>query len=289
MTATAAQEGETLPAALTASGEIRARAAGENFSVASLLVGRRAAADLLAVYDYARLVDELGDAAPGDRLTLLDEAEVELDRAFSGHATAPVFRALEPLIRRCSLPRDPFVRLIDANRRDQVSPEVQTYPELLDYCRLSANPVGELVLHVFGAATPERIVLSDSVCTGLQLVEHWQDVAEDARNGRIYLPADDRGRFGVTTDDLQADHAGEPLRRLLELETDRAEALLRAGAPLVSTLRGRARVAVAGYVGGGLANVAALRRARFDVLPGAPKAGRLLRGRHTLLSLKGAP
>jgi squalene synthase HpnC len=287
MTMTAAPRDARLPAELLVSGEVRARAAGENFSVASLLVGRFTAVRLLAIYDYARLVDELGDAAAGARLRLLDEAEAELDRAFAGRATAPVFQALEPFIRSCAPPRDAFLRLIEANRRDQLHPQIATYAELLDYCDLSANPVGELVLYVFEAATPERIALSDSICTGLQLVEHWQDVAEDARNGRIYLPADDRERFGVTEDELSADHVSEPLRRLLELETDRAETLLRAGAPLVSTLHGRARVAVAGYVGGGLANVAALRRARFDVLAGAPKADRLLRGRHTLLALLG--
>ncbi len=277
MTAPAAELGEAR--------DLRARAAGENFRVASLLVGRATGRRLLAVYDYARLIDELGDAATGDRLGLLDEAELELDRVFDGCATAPVFCALEPAIRACSLPRDPFVRLIDANRRDQHRPVIETYTELLDYCRLSANPVGELVLHVFGAATLERIALSDSVCTGLQLVEHWQDVAEDARNGRIYLPAEDLERFGVSSDDLRARRATEPLRRLLELEIDRAETLLRAGGPLVGSLRGRARIAVAGYVGGGRANVDAIRRARFDVLAGPPKAGRLLRGHHTLLAL----
>jgi squalene synthase HpnC len=287
MTVTAASGDARLPAELLASEEVRARAGGENFSVASLLVGRATAARLLAIYDYARLVDELGDAASGDRLHLLDEAEAELDRAFAGRATAPIFQALEPFIRDCSPPRDPFLRLIEANRRDQLHPEISTYPELLDYCDLSANPVGELVLYVFESATRARIALSNSVCTGLQLVEHWQDVAEDARNGRVYLPADDRERFGVTAADLTAEHASEPLRRLLELETDRAETLLRAGAPLVSSLRGRARVAVAGYVGGGLANAAALRRVRFDVLAGAPTAGRLLRGRHTLVALLG--
>jgi squalene synthase HpnC len=287
MTVAAARQDAALPAELLVSAEVRRRAAGENFSVASRLVGRAPAARLLAIYDYARLVDELGDAAAGDRLRLLDEAEAELDRVFAGRAAAPIFTALEPFIRDCSPPRDPFVRLIEANRRDQLHPEIATYLELLDYCDLSANPVGELVLYAFGAASPERIALSDSICTGLQLVEHWQDVAEDARNGRIYLPADDRERFGVTAADLSADHASDRLRQLLELETDRAETLLRAGAPLVSSLRGRARVAVAGYLGGGLANVAALRRVRYDVLPGAPKAGRLVRGRETLLAVLG--
>jgi len=287
MTTTAPPGDEKAPPELQAAREIRARASGENFRVASLLLGRETGGRLLAVYDYARLVDELGAAAPGDRLRLLDDAERELDRSFDGRATAPVFRALEPVIAACSLPRDPFARLIEANRRDQRRPELDTYAELIDYCRYSANPVGELVLYVFGVATPERIELSDSVCTGLQLVEHWQDVGEDARMGRVYLPAEDRERFGVTIRDLHDDHAGEPLRRLLELETDRAESLLRSGGPLVASLSGRARLAVAGYVGGGRANVAALRRARFDVLAAAPRAGRLLRGRHTLLALGG--
>ena len=107
---------------LLASEAVRARAGGENFSVASLFVGRATAERLLAIYDYARLVDELGDAASGDRLRLLDEAEAELDRAFAGRATAPIFRALEPFIRDCSPPRDPFLRLIEANRRDQLQP-----------------------------------------------------------------------------------------------------------------------------------------------------------------------
>jgi squalene synthase HpnC len=287
MTVAATPRHASLPAELLASADVRARSAGENFSVASVLAGRAASARLLAIYDYARLVDELGDAAPGNRLHLLDEAEAELDRAFAGNASAPIFRALEPFIRACAPSRDPFLRLIEANRRDQLHPEMATYPELLDYCLLSANPVGELVLYAFEVATPARIALSDSICTGLQLVEHWQDVAEDARSGRIYLPADDRERFGVTTEQLTSTHASEPLRRLLELETDRAETLLRAGAPLVSSLRGRARIAVAGYLGGGLANIAALRRVRFDVLAGPPKAGRLLRGRNTLLALLG--
>ncbi|HZQ15552.1 MAG TPA: squalene synthase HpnC [Gaiellaceae bacterium] len=272
----------------TAAHAIRARAAGENFSVAPLLLGRATAARLHAIYDFARLVDELGDSAEGDRLRLLDDAEAELDRAFAGEAAAPVFRALEPLIADCSLPRGPFVRLIDANRRDQLHPELATYEELLDYCTLSANPVGELVLHVFGAATPERVALSDSVCTGLQLVEHWQDVAEDARNGRVYLPAEDRERFGVEREQLVAPHASERLRRLLAFECDRADELLAAGSRLVASLSGRARLAVAGYVGGGRANLAAIRRAGYDVLPGAPKAGKLARARQTLLALRGA-
>jgi squalene synthase HpnC len=244
----------------------------ENFSVASLPLGRATRAHLLAIYGFARLADQVGDEAPGDRLALLDELEAELGRAFAGEPRHPVLRRLAPAVRALDLPRGPFERLLEANRRDQLQSSYETFADLEGYCELSANPVGELVLHVFRAATPERIALSDRVCTGLQLVEHWQDVAEDARRGRVYLPAEDLARFGVEPSDLVGAHAGEPLRRLLAFEVERARALLDEGAPLVGSLRGRARLAVAGYVAGGRANADAIAAAGYDVLPGAPKA-----------------
>ncbi|HEX6762320.1 MAG TPA: squalene synthase HpnC [Gaiellaceae bacterium] len=256
---------------------VRARAPGENFTVASLLLGRLTAGHLRAIYLFARLVDELGDAAPGDRLAHLDRAEEELTRAFAGSTTEPVFAELAVTVRACTLPPEPFLRLIEANRRDQVQSRYETFDDLLAYCDLSASPVGELVLHVLGAADAERIRWSDDVCTALQLIEHWQDVGEDARSGRVYLPAADRLRFGVGERDLLAATTSEPLRRLLELETKRAARLLASGRPLVASLRGRARFAVAGYVGGGDAAIRALVRARYDVLPRGPRAGRARR------------
>jgi len=257
--------------------ELLRRARGENFVVASLLVGKRTARHLRAVYLFARLVDECGDSAPGERLLALDRVESELNRAASGSSRDPVFRELGETMRECELPRSALARLIEANREDQRRPEYETYDELLAYCDLSANPVGELVLHVFGAATPARIALSNSVCTALQLIEHWQDVREDALHGRIYLPGEDRRRFGVERLDLVQDRAGEPLRRLLELEAHRAAELLSDGARLVATLSGRARLAVAGYVGGGHATLAAIERAGYDVLAAVPRASKLQR------------
>src|SRR5262245_46977089 len=178
--------------------EIYARAPGENFSVASIVLGRDNRRHLTAIYGYARLVDQIGDAVEGDRVAALDAFEADLSRVFDGAAPVhPVLRRLAPTVRRLDLPRGPFDRLIQANRRDQQVVAYQTFDELVAYCDLSANPVGELVLHVFGAATPDRIALSDSICTALQLAEHWQDVAEDRRAGRIYLPAEDLERFGV--------------------------------------------------------------------------------------------
>jgi squalene synthase HpnC len=166
-----------------------ARAAGENFPVASLLLPRRARAHLLAIYGFARLTDELGDAAPGDRPAALDELEADLDRAFEGRAEHPLLVRLQRTVRECDLPRDPFARLIEANRVDQRVSRYETWEQLRAYCALSADPVGELVLRVLGAATPARIALSDSICTALQLTEHCQDVAEDQAAGRVYLPA----------------------------------------------------------------------------------------------------
>jgi len=231
------------------------RARTENFSVASLVLGRETREHLLAVYGFARLVDQLGDAVDGDRLAHLDWLESELDRVYEGEPEHPLMRRLAATVHALSLPRGPFVRLIDANRRDQRQANYATYADLVDYCDLSANPVGELVLHVFRVATPERVALSDSVCTALQLLEHWQDVHEDyEQHERIYLPAEDLARFGIEPGAF----SGEAYDRLMAFEITRARALLDEGAPLVGTLRGRARLAVAGYVGGGRANLAAL-------------------------------
>jgi squalene synthase HpnC len=267
-------------------GAVLPLAAHENFTVASFLLGRQARRHLLAIYGFARLADQVGDEAAGDRLALLDELEGELGLAFAGEPRHPVMRGLAPTVRELGLPREPFLRLIEANRRDQQQSAYATHEELAGYCELSANPVGELVLHVFGAATPERIALSDSICTGLQLIEHWQDVGEDARRGRVYLPSEDLERFGVATDDLLGSRTGDRLRRLLAFEVGRARALLDEGAPLVGTLRGRARLAVAGYLAGGRANADAIAAAEYDVLAGAPKASGAKRLRATLATYR---
>jgi squalene synthase HpnC len=181
---------------------------------------------------------------------------------------------MAPLVRRAGVPSHCLLRLVEANLRDQDRTRCQSFGELLDYCRLSANPVGEIVLAIFDAATPERVELSDRICTALQLLEHWQDIGEDHARGRIYLPKEDLDRFGVTEDDLGAVCAGTPLRRLVAFETERAAAWLGAGTPLVSTLRGWARVAVSGYVAGGRAAAQRIRQAGYDTLAGPVKPTR---------------
>ncbi len=260
--------------------QVMARAGGENFTVASVLLPRRHRAHLLAVYGFARLVDELGDSAPGDRLAALDWLEGELDAAFAGAAQHPLMRRLSATVRECGLSREPFARLIEANRTDQRVTGYATWEQLRGYCALSADPVGEIVLEVFGAATPRRIALSNSICTALQLAEHCQDVAEDYRAGRVYMPAEDMRRFGCEREDLDPDRpraasgAERAVRALIAFEVQRARGLLDAGAPLIGELHGRERVAVAGFAAGGYAALAAIERAGCDVLSGAPRAGR---------------
>ncbi|MBV8989809.1 MAG: squalene synthase HpnC [Solirubrobacterales bacterium] len=266
---------------------VMAQARTENFPVASRVLGPRTRSDLLALYGFARLVDDAGDEAVGNRLALLAEIEADLERAFTGTARHSLIARLEPTISARKLSIEPFRRLIEANRRDQVKHRYESFEELLGYCQLSANPVGELVLGVFGAATPERVALSDAICSGLQLVEHWQDVAEDYDRGRIYLPLADCRELGVSESDLGLPEPTAELRALLRLEVIRARRLLDQGAPLIGTLRGRPALAIALFVAGGRAALKAIVRADYDVLSMRPRPSRGLRMAELLATLLG--
>ncbi|ORT53887.1 squalene synthase HpnC [Streptomyces sp. CB03238] len=263
------------------------KAAHENFPVAPFFLPRAWRADLMAVYGYARLVDDIGDGdlAPGgadarhlgaegetDRLALLDAFEADLRRVFDGAPSHPLLRALQPTVRRHALTPEPFIGLIEANRQDQVVRRYQTYDELVAYCELSANPVGRLVLDITGTTSPERLRRSDSICTALQIVEHLQDVAEDLAHDRIYLPAEDMKRFHVTEADLARPTGGASVRALIAYEAERARRLLDDGTPLVGSVHGRLRLLLAGFVAGGHAALDAITAAGHDVLPGPPKA-----------------
>jgi squalene synthase HpnC len=268
---------------------VMARVGGENFPVAPWWLAIPERRHLYAIYGFARLTDELGDAAPGDRLAALDWLEAELDRAIAGTAEHPLMRELASTIAACDLPRAPFARLIDANRSDQRVQSYERWSDLLGYCSLSANPVGELVLGVFDLATPERIARSDAVCTALQVIEHCQDIREDLQRGRVYLPLEDLARFDCTLDDLEADSTSPALRGVLRLEGTRASQLLDQGAPLVRSLSGWPRIAIAGYVGGGRAALSALGRADFEVLAQAPRPSRRRLCGSILRALLGSP
>lgn len=269
------------------------KAARENFPVAPFFLPRAWRADLMAIYGYARLVDDIGDGdlppggddavwlglpreAAGDRTAMLDAFEADLMKVFRGTDPGhPLLRAVRPVVERHGLTPEPFLGLIAANRQDQHVTRYATYDDLLAYCELSANPVGRLVLGVTGTTTPERVRRSDAVCTALQIVEHLQDVSEDLARGRVYLPAEDMTRFGVSEADLAAPTAGPQVRALIAYQAGRAGDLLDEGAPLVGSVSGRLRLLLAGFVAGGRAALAAVAGARYDVLPGPPKPTKL--------------
>jgi len=269
---------------------VLARAGEENFPVALRLLPLRQRRHLLALYGFARLVDDAADEAPGDRDALLDAIERDLARAFAGGAPRhPLLARLAPSVRALDLPRAPFERLLEAGRRDQRVHRYATWAALEGQCALSANPVGELVLHVFGAATPERVALSDRICTGLQLVEHLQDVGEDAARDRVYLPQEDLVRFGCREAELRGSRAGPALRAVVGFEAARARALLDEGSALVARLRGRARIAVAGFAAGGRAARDAIEAAGGDVLSAPRRPRRAAWARHWVRALVAAP
>ena len=249
---------------------VAARARTENFPVASLLFPRAYRPHLRAIYGFARLVDILGDEHEGDRLGALDELEAEVGRCYEGEPTWEVMRELQPTIRACSLPSEPFLRLIEANRIDQRISEYATWADLKHYCLHSADPVGRLVLGVLGRAEPELVALSDDVCTGLQLVNFLQDVPRDLALGRVYLPAEERACFGVT----KLDEPSPQLKVLLRHEANRARTLLGSGEELGRRLGGRVGRAVAVFGRGGLAALDALERADWDIFNGRPRPSR---------------
>ncbi len=271
----AAADVSAAAAATAVSAELAALAAAENFPVALRILPRARRLELMAVYAFARTTDDIGDRAPaGSRMRLLDELDADVCRLGSGVPVLPVVRALDGLVTGRGLDPQLLRDLIQANRQDQLVTRYQTFDELAGYCTLSANPVGRIVLQVFGVFSADRAGLSDQICTGLQLAEHWQDVAEDWRDGRVYLPADDMDSFGCGTAELAGQSASAQLRALLEFEVARAGRLLDAGAPLVGTLRGWPRLAVAGYLAGGRAALAAITAAGYDVLRQPPKPRR---------------
>jgi len=245
---------------------IRGRAEGENFPVAMRGIPGALRRDLLALYDYARLVDQVGDDATGDRMAMLDELSREVARIPEAEPGNPIVRRMASVVRHHGLSLEALERLIEANRRDQSLRFVSNWEELLDTCTRSANPVGVLVLGILGQANERTIPPSDAVCSALQVVEHCQDVREDFLAGRIYLPAEDMVRFGCQRWDLKNAKVTPALRLTLRLQVERARSLLSQADSLLLELRGFALPLVAGYAAGGLATCDALERHDFDVL-----------------------
>lgn len=247
-----------------------ARAHQENFTVVSWVLPKALRPHFWSLYSFCRWTDDLGDEAEGDRLALLDDWERSVIRCYEGIRDDPLFVALGHTIDRHRIPPEPFLRLIEANRRDQTITRFPTFDSLIEYCSYSATPVGRMVLYVLGYRDEERQRLSDETCIGLQLANFWQDVSVDWAKGRVYLPQDDMARFGVTEHDIEAAIATPASRRLMEFETRRAQGYFDRGRELERMVTRAARADVRLFRLGGEAVLDAIRAREYDVFKERP-------------------
>ena len=252
----------------------------ENFPVASVLLPEPMRAPVGVIYNFARSADDLadeGDATPAQRHAGLAEYRRGLDAIAQGRPTPaalPLFAALAEVVRRYGLDLQNFYDLLSAFDQDV---DVHRYADgaaLQDYCRRSANPVGRLMLALFGAATPDNVDCSDAICTALQLINFWQDVALDWRKGRVYLPQAEMARFGVSDADIGAQRCDEPWRALMRAQLHAARTLMQAGAPLARRMPGRFGLELCFVVQGGLRILEKIELADYDVFRHRPKLGK---------------
>ncbi len=250
-----------------------ARSHYENFTVASWLMPAEMRPHMYAIYAYARTADDYADEERD--LDKLNRMEQDLNDAYEGKPRGPLFIAIADTVRRYDIPREPFLDLLKAFRTDLDFQGFETIDDLLEYARYSANPVGRLVLYLFGYRDPERQRLSDLVCSGLQLANFWQDVAVDLKKGRIYIPRADLKRFGVGTEELARGEVNDRFVALMRHEVDFARSLLLQGAELHRLVDKRLARDVLIFAGGGLAILRAIERVGYDVFRRRPTLGKL--------------
>jgi squalene synthase HpnC len=257
-----------------------ARSHYENFTVASLLLPRRLVRHFHNVYAYCRWADDLADEAGGGAraLSLLRWWRAELLSCYGGAPRHPVLVALQETIRNFRIPPGPFLDLLFAFEQDQLVKRYRTYEQLLGYCRYSANPVGRLVLYLAESFDEERAALSDHVCTGLQLANFWQDVARDFYLGRVYLPEEDRRRFGYRDEDLERRCFTPAFAALMRFEVERTIDLFYRGFPLVERMPAALRPDVELFIRGGLAILGKIEHGGFDVWARRPALGKWEKG-----------
>jgi len=246
----------------------------ENFPVASLLLPSQLRQPVSVIYQFARSADDFadeGDLPAPARLALLEAYRAELDRLNAGRApNAPLFRELGDVITAHRLPFEPFYDLLDAFSQDVTKQRYASFAELMDYCRRSADPVGRLMLRLYGRSDEENVASSDSVCSALQLINFWQDVELDFLKNRIYLPQDEMARFGVTEAQIAARDTSGGWWSLMRFQIERARSMMLAGAPLAARLPGRIGLEIRTVVQGGLRILEKLERARGDVFRRRP-------------------
>ena len=263
-----------------------ARGRSENFPVVTLFLPRKLRPHFFAVYAFCRFTDDLGDEAEGDRLAMLDAWEHELREAAAGRPVRPLFVALAQTIEECSIPLDPFLRLIEANRIDQRVSRFETYEDVLEYCTYSATPVGQMVLAVLGHHDAERVALSDQICIGLQVANFWQDVSVDIDKGRIYLPQEDLRSFGCDDAQIVERRFDERFRELMRFQVERGRSHFAAGQRLEDLVSRSVRTDIRLFRLGGEAILDAIEASGYDTLSARPRVTRAVKAR--LLLVHGA-
>lgn len=244
----------------------------ENFPLVSWLLPKGLHQHFYNVYAFCRWADDLSDEI-GDTersLELLACWRQELTDCFADSCRHPVFVALRPTIEEFAIPAQPFNDLISAFEQDQRVFEYDTYSQVLDYCTRSANPVGRIVLYLCRQVSDQTFAWSDSICTGLQLANFWQDVNRDLDINRIYLPKEDREHFSVNREDLFTRSTTEEFLKLMEFEVDRAREILKSGLPLVEVLPGPLQVDIELFARGGLCILDRIERIGYRVLETRP-------------------
>ena len=246
----------------------------ENFPVASILMPRRLRKPVAAIYHFARAADDIadeGEISDAERLRQLDEFRAELARIANDETPlTPLFLNLAAEVRQHALPMQPLYDLLDAFSQDVVKKRYDDFDDLLDYCRRSANPVGNLLLHLYHEATPVNIAYSDAICTSLQLINFWQDVARDYAIGRIYLPLDELAQYGVSEEQIAQGISDDKWHALMKFQVDRARAMMLTGKPLGSILTGRVGLEMRMIIAGGLRILGKLESAQYDMFRRRP-------------------
>jgi len=247
----------------------------ENFPVASLLVPRPLRPAIVAIYRFARAADDLadeGDAAPEQRLAELERFGRALETIEAGSPPdEPPFPELAAAIARHQLPLSAFHDLLSAFKQDVVTARYPTFDLLADYCRRSANPIGRLMLRLYNAESQAHFIESDVICTALQMINFWQDVASDWHRGRVYVPLEDLARFGVSEAQIAEGRCDSAWRALMAFETRRTRAMLESGRSLTVALPWRLRLELSGVLAGGHGILDAIDAVGGDVFRHRPR------------------
>lgn len=253
-----------------------ARSHYENFPVASLLLPSMKRRHIYAIYAFARVADDFADEpgrSPAERRALLADWEEQLHRAYQGDAEHPVFIALGESVKELKLPQKLFLDLLTASKQDVEVNKYATFDDVLGYCRNSANPVGRLVLSVFGYAHAALFELSDSICTALQLTNFWQDMSIDRERNRLYLPLDEMEACGYSVEDWQAGVENESFRQLMQLQVEKTRKMFERGKALPDFVKGRLSWELRLVIRGGMEILRRIERQNYNTHSGRPALG----------------